>query len=68
MAKFTEEDDNLLAELGIELEVKKKPSLSAKEERIIAGFEEIQKFVEEMVVNQPLHMTEIYLNVCMQRV
>ena len=47
MAKFTEEDDNLLAELGIELEVKKKPGLSAKEERIIAGFEEIQKFVEE---------------------
>ena len=47
MAKFTKEDDNLLAELGIELEVKKKPSLSAKEERIIAGFEEIQKFVEE---------------------
>ena len=47
MAKFTEEDDNLLAELGIEVEAKKKPTLSAKEERIIAGFEEIQKFVEE---------------------
>ncbi|MDB4090442.1 GIY-YIG nuclease family protein [Pseudomonadales bacterium] len=47
MAKFTEEDDNLIAELGIEYEAKKKPTLSAKEERIIAGFEEIQKFVEE---------------------
>ncbi|MDA8681258.1 GIY-YIG nuclease family protein [Porticoccaceae bacterium] len=47
MAKFTEEDDNLLAELGIEVEAKKKPTLSARDERIIAGFEEIQKFVEE---------------------
>jgi hypothetical protein len=47
MAKFTEEDRNLIAELGVEYEVKKKPSFSAKEERIIAGFEEIQKFVEE---------------------
>jgi hypothetical protein len=47
MAKFTEEDDNLIAELGIEYEVKKKPTLSARDERIIAGFEEIQKFVEE---------------------
>ena len=47
MAKFTEEDDKLIAELGIEYEVKKKPALSAKEERVIAGFEEIQKFVDE---------------------
>lgn len=47
MAKFSEEDDKLIAELGIEYEVKKKPALSAKEERVIAGFEEIQKFVEE---------------------
>ena len=47
MARFTQEDDHLIAELGIEYEVKKKPTLSAKEERIIAGFEEIQKFVEE---------------------
>ena len=47
MAKFTEEDDSLIAELGIEYEVKKKPTLSARDERIIAGFEEIQKFVEE---------------------
>ncbi len=47
MAKYTQDDDNLIAELGIEHEVKKKPALSAKEERITAGFEEIQKFVEE---------------------
>lgn len=47
MAKFTEEDNKLIAELGIEYEVKKKSALSAKEERVIAGFEEIQKFVEE---------------------
>ncbi|MDA8962851.1 GIY-YIG nuclease family protein [Pseudomonadales bacterium] len=47
MPKFTDEDDNLIAELGIEYEVKKKPTLSARDERIIAGFEEIQKFVEE---------------------
>jgi hypothetical protein len=47
MAKFTEEDDALLDELGVEVKVKKKTSLTAKEERIIAGFEEIQRFVEE---------------------
>jgi len=47
MSKFTEEDDALLGELGVEVEVKKKATLTAKEERIIAGFEEIQRFVEE---------------------
>ena len=47
MVKFTEEDDNLIAELGVEFEVKKKPAVSAKEERIIAGFEEVQKFVDD---------------------
>jgi hypothetical protein len=38
---------DILAELGVEVETKTKPKLTAKEERIIAGFEEIQKFVEE---------------------
>lgn len=38
---------DILAELGVEVEVKKKAKLTPKEERIIAGFEEIQKFVEE---------------------
>ena len=48
MAKeFTNDDDALLAELGIEVEVKKTPTRSPKEERIIAGFEEVQRFVDE---------------------
>lgn len=45
--KFTEEDDALLAELGIKVEVKKAVNYSPREERIISGFQEIQKFVEE---------------------
>lgn len=45
--RLTEEDDALLAELGIEVEAKKAVKYSPREERIIAGFEEIQKFVEE---------------------
>ena len=48
MAKeFTNDDDALLAELGIEVEVKKTPTRSPQEERIIAGFEEVQRFVSE---------------------
>ena len=48
MAKeFTDDDDALLAELGIEVEVKKAPTRSPQEERIIAGFEEVQRFVDE---------------------
>lgn len=48
MAKeFTNEDDALLAELGIEVETKKVAKRTPREERIIAGFEEIQKFIEE---------------------
>jgi hypothetical protein len=45
--KLTDEDDALLAQLGIEIPVKKAASHTAREERIIAGFEEIQRFVEE---------------------
>ena len=37
----------MLAELGIEVEVKKKVSRTPREERIIAGFEEIQRFTQE---------------------
>jgi hypothetical protein len=44
---LTEEDDELLAELGIEIESKRTGGYTAREERIIAGFEEIQKFVTE---------------------
>ena len=48
MAKeFTNADDALLAELGIDVEVKKAPTRSPQEERIIAGFEEVQRFVDE---------------------
>lgn len=47
MAKtFTEDDDVLLAELGIEVETKKPVKHTPREERIIAGFEEIQRFTE----------------------
>lgn len=47
MARFTDEDDALLAELGVEIETKKQAARTPREERIIAGFEEIQRFVEE---------------------
>ena len=47
---LTEEDDALLGELGIEAEIKKSRSYTPREERIIAGFEEIQKFVAEFGV------------------
>ncbi len=44
--KFTDEDDALLADLGVVVEPEKAASRTPKEERIIAGFEEIQRFVE----------------------
>ncbi|SHF80970.1 Meiotically up-regulated gene 113 [Loktanella atrilutea] len=44
---FTDDDDALLAELGVEVEVKKNVSRTPREERIIAGFEEILSFTEE---------------------
>lgn len=48
MAKgFTDDDDALLSALGVEVETKKEASRTPKEERIIAGFEEIQRFVTE---------------------
>lgn len=48
MAKqFTEDDDALLAELGVEVEAKKVAARTPQEERVIAGFEEIQRFVDE---------------------
>lgn len=48
MAKgFTDEDDALLSELGIEIEAPKVATYTPTEERIIAGFEEIQRFVQE---------------------
>ncbi len=47
MAEITKEDDALLKELGVEVEVKEAPSRTPREERVIAGFEEIQRFFEE---------------------
>lgn len=47
MADFTDEDDALLAELGVEVDAKRVGSRTPQQERIIAGFEDIQRFVEE---------------------
>ncbi|WP_288950082.1 GIY-YIG nuclease family protein [uncultured Paracoccus sp.] len=44
---LTEEDDALLAELGVDISAKPAPTRSPREERIIAGFEDIQRFVDE---------------------
>jgi hypothetical protein len=46
-ATFTEDDDALLAELGVEVEANKAGSRSPREERIIAGFEDIERFFEQ---------------------
>ena len=46
-SQFTDADDALLEELGVEVEVKKAAQYTKEEERVIAGFEEIQRFVEE---------------------
>ena len=45
--KDTAEVDDILDALGVEVEAKKKPARSAKEARIIAGFEDITRFVAE---------------------
>lgn len=44
---FTNEDDALLAELGVEVAAKTEGRHTFEQERIIAGFEEIQRFVAE---------------------
>jgi hypothetical protein len=43
----TDEDLELLSELGVDLAPEPSGQRSAREERIIAGFEEIERFVEE---------------------
>ena len=45
MAEFT--DEELLAALGVDAEPTRQPSRSSQEERIVAGFEDIQKFVDQ---------------------
>ena len=47
MTKFTDEDDSLLEELGVEIEAKATGTFTPREQRIMAGFEEIQRFVDE---------------------
>ena len=47
MSKFTDEDDALLDELGVDVDTKSESSRTPREERIIAGFEDIQRFVEQ---------------------
>lgn len=44
--QFTPEDDAILAELGIDVEPDQARSRTPREERIIAGFEAIQNFVD----------------------
>jgi T5orf172 domain len=40
-------DEEMLAELGVSVEQQKAATYTAREERIIAGFEDIQRFVDE---------------------
>jgi len=47
VTKFTEEDDALLEELGVEIEAKNDGPHTPREERIIAGFEQVQRFAEQ---------------------
>jgi hypothetical protein len=44
---FTEEDDELLAELGIDVEVETKSAHTPREARIMAGLEDIQLFFDK---------------------
>jgi len=45
--KITDDDLELLGALGVETEARKTDGLSARDQRIIAGFEEIGRFVQE---------------------
>lgn len=47
MSRFTDEDDALLEELGIEAEEKPSIGQTPRAERVIAGFQDIQRFVTE---------------------
>ncbi|MCY7274275.1 MAG: hypothetical protein LH702_11170, partial [Phormidesmis sp. CAN_BIN44] len=48
MPKYTTDDDlELLGELGVDTAPTQSGQRSAREERIIAGFEEIERFVAE---------------------
>jgi Meiotically up-regulated gene 113 len=46
-ANFTQEDDDLLGALGVEVPTRVTANYTPQQERILAGFEEIQRFVDE---------------------
>jgi len=46
-AKFTQEDDELLADLGVDVDLESKSEHTPREARVIAGFEEIEAFYEK---------------------
>ena len=45
--KVSKEDLDLLGELGVDIAPKKQAAQTPKEQRIIAGYEEVERFVEE---------------------
>jgi hypothetical protein len=47
VGEFTKEDDALLEELGVVAEATTSSYRTPREERILAGFEEVQRFVEQ---------------------
>jgi hypothetical protein len=47
VAEFTDEDDALLEALEVDVDAKSTSGRTPREERIIAGFEEVQRFVDE---------------------
>lgn len=53
-ATFTEEDDELLGLLGVEVDIETKGAHTPRQARIIAGFEEIEAFYEKNN-RMPLH-------------
>jgi len=63
--QITDDDLNLLAELGVEVEAPPPVKRSPKEERIIAGFEEIERFVKENNRLPNMAKTGIFLSDCM---
>ena len=67
MADSKEKKSNkaLLEELGVDITPAKKVAHSPKEERIIAGFEEIQRFVEEHGTNLNTAKIKTSLSACM---
>ena len=61
MADFS--DDELLSELGIDLAPAKSVTYTAKEERLISGFEEIIHFYDEHKKCHLIQLMRIFLNV-----